>query len=52
MKIDLMSTIKGSLLENFIPSGWDLERIDSICNLSASEVLEPGASRHDDFEPV
>lgn len=52
MKIDLVSTIKGSLLENFLPSGWDLERIDSICNMRASEVLEPGASWHDDFELV
>ena len=26
MKLDLLSTIKGSALEDFFPAGWDLER--------------------------
>ncbi len=52
MKIDLLNTIKGSLLEGFLPRGWDLERMDSIAALTAAEVLEPGAHWHGDFEPI
>ena len=31
MAINLMTTIKGSLLEGFFPAGWDLATIDSLC---------------------
>ena len=31
VEINLMSTLKGSLLEGFFPAGWDLERIDACC---------------------
>lgn len=31
MAINLMTTLKGSLLEGFFPKGWDLEKLDAIC---------------------
>ena len=39
-KIDLMSTIKGSLLDGFFPRGWNLAELDRICALPASRVAK------------
>ncbi len=32
MAVNLLSTIKGSLLERFFPEGWDLKALDAICS--------------------
>ena len=32
MAINLISTLKGSLLEDFFPAGWDLKKFDRICS--------------------
>ncbi len=46
--MDFLSTVKGSLLENFYPKGWDLKKMDECC--------EKGVERepfwHKDFSPV
>ena len=46
--MDFLSTVEGSLLENFYPKGWDLKKMDECC--------EKGVSRedfwHPDFQPV
>ena len=46
--MDFISTVKGSLLEDFYPEGWDMQRIDECC--------EKGVSREEfwnkDFNPV
>lgn len=46
--MDFLSTVKGSLLENFYPRGWDMKKIDECC--------EKGVMRepfwHKDFTPV
>ena len=46
--MDFMSTVKGSLLENFYPEGWDMAKIDACC--------EKGVAREDfwnnDFTPI
>ena len=52
MKIDLLSTMKGSLLEGFLPKGWNLERMDAIAGLSSEKVLERAPHWHPRFEPV
>ncbi|MBR3837316.1 MAG: glucosamine-6-phosphate isomerase [Clostridia bacterium] len=31
--MDFMSTVKGSLLENFYPQGWDMAKIDACCEM-------------------
>ena len=46
--MDFNSTVKGSLLENFYPKGWDMVKIDKCCDM--------GLKREDfwnkDFNPV
>ena len=46
--MDFLSTVKGSLLENFYPKGWNLKKMDECC--------EKGVTRedfwHKDFTPV
>ena len=46
--MNFISTVKGSLLENFYPEGWDMQRIDECC--------EKGTQREEfwnkDFNPV
>ena len=46
--MNFMTTVKGSLMENYYPVGWDMEKIDACC--------EKGVAREDfwnkDFEPV
>ena len=46
--MDFLSTVEGSLCENFFPKGWDIKKIDECC--------EKGVTResfwHKDFNPV
>ena len=46
--MDFLSTVKGSLLEDFFPKGWDIKKIDECC--------EKGVARedfwHPDFQPI
>ena len=46
--MNFLSTVEGSLLENFYPKGWDLAKIDACC--------DKGVARedfwHKDFNPV
>ncbi|HCA29216.1 MAG TPA: glucosamine-6-phosphate isomerase, partial [Ruminococcaceae bacterium] len=46
--MDFISTVKGSLLEDFYPAAWDMVRIDECC--------EKGVERedfwHEDFTPI
>ncbi len=50
--MDLMSTIKGSLLENFFPQGWDMEKLDKCCDNSPESVTERQDWWNKGFEPV
>jgi glucosamine-6-phosphate deaminase len=50
--MDLLSTIKGSLLENFFPKGWDLEKIDRCCSNPSEAITERQAWWHKDFQPI
>ena len=45
MAINLMTTLKGSLLENFFPKGWDLAKFDRIVARSEKEPLKEIARR-------
>lgn len=44
-------TVKGSLLEDFYPAGWDMEKIDKCC-LPENKVEERQDFWHKDFKPV
>ncbi len=50
--MDLLSTIKGSNMENFFPAGWDLKKIDQCCSHKAEEVYDRQDFWHKDFNPV
>lgn len=50
--MDLLSTIKGSLLENFFPAGWDLAKIDNCCKNQPEAVTERQPFWNAGFSPV
>lgn len=50
--MDLLSTISGSALEGFFPTGWDLKKIDDCIDPDPSTVTERQSWWHDGFEPV
>ncbi|MFB3785704.1 MAG: 6-phosphogluconolactonase [bacterium] len=50
--INMLSTIKGSLLENFYPKGWDLAKIDRCCSNPPETILDRQPWWHKDFQPV
>ncbi|MGC8804868.1 MAG: glucosamine-6-phosphate isomerase, partial [Candidatus Ratteibacteria bacterium] len=50
--MDLINTIKGSLLEDFFPSGWDLKKIDRCCSNPPDKILERQKWWNKDFKPV
>jgi len=52
MAVNLITTLKDSLLEGFFPAGWDLEKIDACAANPPEAVLERQPWWHPEFEPV
>lgn len=50
-ELNFINTVKGSLLEGFYPKGWDLEKIDTCCEMGLEGVLQPGSHWDKDFTP-
>lgn len=50
--MDLISTIKGSLLERFFPIGWDLKKIDECCSNPPNSIFDRQSFWNEDFEPA
>jgi len=50
--MDLLTTISGSLMEGFLPRGWDLAKIDACCSHPAESIRERRPWWHPHFEPV
>ncbi len=50
--MDLTSTLSGSLMEGFLPAGWDLGRIDRLAARPPQTLTERQAWWHPHFEPV
>jgi glucosamine-6-phosphate deaminase len=50
--MDLMTTLPGSLMEGFLPAGWDLARFDRLAALDAQKTTARAAWWHPLFEPV
>ncbi len=50
--INMLTTIKGSLLEKFYPRGWDLKKIDRCCGLNLEQLLAPKKGWSREFKPV
>jgi glucosamine-6-phosphate deaminase len=52
MGLNLLSTLQGSLLEDFFPKGWDLARIDACCDHAPETVADRQKWWNPAFEPV
>ncbi len=50
--MNLLTTISGSLMDGFLPKGWDLAKIDQLGGLGPDEVPRREAWWHPQFEPV
>jgi len=49
--MNLIDTIKGSMMEDFLPSGWNLQKIDD-CVKNPQSVLERQSWWNKDFNPI
>jgi len=52
MAINLITTLKGSLLEGFFPAGWDLKKLDKCCSHPPEKITERQKWWNKNFEPV
>jgi glucosamine-6-phosphate deaminase len=50
--MDLMTTLPGSLMEGFLPAGWDLTKIDRLAALPPEQAVARRPWWHPQFEPV
>ena len=50
--MNLLTTYKGSLMEGFLPQGWDLAKIDACCSHLPSEIGARQDWWHPGFEPI
>lgn len=50
--MNLLTTIKGSMMEEWLPSGWDLAKIEGCIGSSPEEITERQAHWHEQFQPV
>src|SRR5438132_3919416 len=50
--MDLISTFSGSMMEGFLPAGWDLAKIDRLAALPRDDLTKREAWWHPQFEPV
>lgn len=49
--MDLRSTLAGSMMEGFLPQGWDLERVDACCAVEPGALAEPQGWWDPGFRP-
>jgi glucosamine-6-phosphate deaminase len=50
--MDLMSTLPSSLMEGFLPAGWDLKKIDQLAARDPEALTSRQSWWHPQFEPV
>jgi glucosamine-6-phosphate deaminase len=50
--MNLLTTFAGSMMEGFLPRGWDLARIDACCSLPPEAIVERQSWWHLGFKPV
>jgi glucosamine-6-phosphate deaminase len=50
--MNLLTTLQGSLMESFLPAGWDLAGIDRLADLSGDAVVRRVPWWNADFQPV
>lgn len=52
MKINLMSTLEDSMLEDYFPEGWDLKALDALCARKPETITKRESWWHKQFEAV
>ena len=52
MALNLMSTLKGSLLESFFPKGWDLAKFDKLCSNKPESITKRQPWWNKGFNPI
>ncbi|TMV52164.1 glucosamine-6-phosphate isomerase [Paenibacillus mesophilus] len=50
--MNLFTTLEGSLMEQFFPKGWDLQKIDRCASLKPQEALKRSEHWSPEFRPV
>jgi glucosamine-6-phosphate deaminase len=50
--MDLISTLPGSMMEGFLPRGWDLAKIDRLADIDGAKLTARQKWWHPRFEPV
>jgi len=50
--MNLLTTLKGSMMEGFLPAGWNLEAIDKLADISGPALTKPECWWNPKFEPV
>jgi glucosamine-6-phosphate deaminase len=50
--VDLLTTLAGSLMEGFLPAGWDLKKIDACVDPDPTTLTRRQPWWHPQFEPV
>ena len=50
--LTMLNTLRGSLVENFYPRGWDLLKIDRCCAMGLKKVTTPARHWNEGFKPV
>ncbi|MBX9678314.1 MAG: hypothetical protein K2X38_06085 [Gemmataceae bacterium] len=50
--MNLLTTLQGSMMEGFLPTGWNLAEIDQLADISGSALTKPEAWWNPKFEPV
>jgi glucosamine-6-phosphate deaminase len=50
--INLLTTLKGSLLEDFYPRGWNLKKIDACCEMNLGQLTAPKKHWSQSFRPM
>lgn len=50
--MNLLSTLKGSMMEQFFPQGWDLTKIDQCSSHLPERVFDRQSHWHDEFQPI
>src|SRR5438128_9035108 len=50
--MNLISTLRGSLMEHFFPAGWDLAKIDTLAEIARGDLVARKPWWHAQFEPV
>jgi glucosamine-6-phosphate deaminase len=50
--MNLLTTLTGSLMEQFLPAGWDLARIDRLADLAGADLVRRADWWNPEFTPV